>query len=93
MLQDSNQNPATMLMAVIRIAATASRCVKRERRPWRHKTRLRWPVVAPSFGLGLIDQSGVQVGIDGHLFARKSVEVNRAVTSEMRTAPWLITTY
>lgn len=39
----------------------------------------------------LVDQSGVKIGVNRHLFAGHRIEVKRAETSEIRSAP-LVTT-
>jgi len=45
-------------------------------------------VLAAPPRLVLVDQSGVQIGVDRHLLAGHASRVNLALTSDTRPAPW-----
>ena len=64
-----------MLMPVIRMLATASRCVKREAPSMAPKNSASDDRLFPAGAcFGFVDQPGVEIGIDRHLFAGQSIQ-------------------
>jgi len=80
-------------MPVIRMVAMESRWLKRAAPSMARRTRLRGLFVRAGARLMFVDESGIEVGVDGHLLAGQRVESEARVTSAVRTAPWLTTMY
>ena len=64
-----------ILMPVIRMLATASRCVNRDRTVHgAEEFRLGREVFPPGASFVLVDQPGIEIGVDRHLLTRQGVQ-------------------